>query len=198
MQVTFLNVWRKWVYTEWKVWIWILRLTTFNNDHYMERYSPICRLLGVWCPHFLTVVGSVPGCVIKVTFRYHCFPGRLAYLERMGLRTKCKLSYAMVNAVDTKGGESNITSDEMITNCHGRLLKMKIRLMKIKYHIVRHYNIRNNTVKTKKKLFFYYVKLTNLLSFQTRFPNSGTGLIRGTKHRKDNQLQRLELPTRIP
>ena len=48
---------------------------------------------------------------------------------------------------------------------------------------------------------FPYVKLTNLLSFLTRFPKSGptltNWLIHGTKRHKDNQLQSLELSCRI-
>ena len=47
-----------------------------------------------------------------------------------------------------------------------------------------------------------YVKLTNKLSGKTRFPKKWTNLggkwlNHGTKHRKDNQLQSLELPYRI-
>ena len=53
----------------------------------------------------------------------------------------------------------------------------------------------------QQKIVFPYVKLTNLLSFYTRFPKSGPTyrgkwLIHGTKRRKDNQLQSLELPCR--
>ena len=49
------------------------------------------------------------------------------------------------------------------------------------------------------KVVLLYAKLTNLLSFQTRFKKvdqhtGGKWLIRGTKHHKDNQLQSLELP----
>ena len=51
-----------------------------------------------------------------------------------------------------------------------------------------------------QKNVFPYVKLTNLQTFQTRFLKSGPTykwLIHGTKRRKDNQLQSLELPCRI-
>ena len=59
-------------------------------------------------------------------------------------------------------------------------------------------NIKNNNEKGVLK----YVTLTNLLSFQTRFPKVGqqTGgkwLIPGTTQRKDNQLQNKEPPCRI-
>ena len=59
--------------------------------------------------------------------------------------------------------------------------------------------IRCEAIKNNKKVVFTYVKLTNLLSFSTRFPKSGPTyrggkwLIHGTRHRKDNQLQSLEL-----
>ena len=55
-----------------------------------------------------------------------------------------------------------------------------------------------------KKLYFlpHYVKRTNPLSFQTRFPKvdehtGGKWLIHGIKHHKDNQLQSPELPCRL-
>ena len=49
---------------------------------------------------------------------------------------------------------------------------------------------------------FHYVKLTNQLSYKTNLQKvdqhtGGKWLIYGTKHRKDNQLQRLELPCTI-
>ena len=53
-----------------------------------------------------------------------------------------------------------------------------------------------------QKNVFPYVKLTNLLSFKLDFQKAdqhtgGKRLIHGTKRRKDNQLQSLELPCRI-
>ena len=52
-----------------------------------------------------------------------------------------------------------------------------------------------------KKVVFPYVKLTNLqfkLDFQKVDQHTGgKWLIHGTKRRKDNQLQSLELPCRI-
>ena len=55
----------------------------------------------------------------------------------------------------------------------------------------------------QQKTVFPYVKLTNLLSFQTRFPKTGPTyrgkwLIHGPKCRKDNQLQSLEPPVEYP
>ena len=53
----------------------------------------------------------------------------------------------------------------------------------------------------QQKVVFPYVTITNVLSFQTRFPEGGpTGgkwLIHGTKRHKNNQLQSLVLPCRI-
>ena len=54
----------------------------------------------------------------------------------------------------------------------------------------------------QQKVVFFYVKLTNLQSFKLDFQNveqhtGGKWLIHGTKPRKDNQLQSLELPCRI-
>ena len=56
--------------------------------------------------------------------------------------------------------------------------------------------------KNNKKLLSIMSNLQTQLSFQTRFPKSGphTGgkwLVHGTKHRKDNQLQNLELPCKL-
>ena len=53
-----------------------------------------------------------------------------------------------------------------------------------------------------KKRVSYYVTLIKQLSFKTDFQKvdqhtGGKRLINGTKHRKDNQLQSLELPGRI-
>ena len=56
-----------------------------------------------------------------------------------------------------------------------------------------------NNQKQQKKVVFPYAKLSNLLSFSTRFPKSGPTykwLIHDTKRRKDNQLQSLELPVK--
>ena len=52
------------------------------------------------------------------------------------------------------------------------------------------------------KKYHHCVKFTYPLSFQTRIPKvdqhtGGKWLIHGTKHRKDNQLQSLELSCRI-
>ena len=61
-------------------------------------------------------------------------------------------------------------------------------------------------VKQNKKhedVVLHYVKLITPLSFQIRFVKKWTdlqeasGYFHGTKHRKDNQLQSLELPCRI-
>ena len=53
----------------------------------------------------------------------------------------------------------------------------------------------------KQKIVFPYVKLTNLLSFlnwiSKKVDQHSYWLIHGTKRRKDNQLQSLELPCRI-
>ena len=54
----------------------------------------------------------------------------------------------------------------------------------------------------QQKIVFPYVKLTNLLLFKLDFQKvdqhtGGKWLIHGTKHRKDNQLLSLELPSRI-
>ena len=54
----------------------------------------------------------------------------------------------------------------------------------------------------QQKIVFPHVKLTNLLSFKLDFQKvdqhtGGKWLIHGTKRRKDNQLQSLELPCRI-
>ena len=54
----------------------------------------------------------------------------------------------------------------------------------------------------QQKVVFLYVKLTNLLSFKLDFQEveqhtGGKWLINGTKRRKDNQVQSLELPCRI-
>ena len=53
-----------------------------------------------------------------------------------------------------------------------------------------------------KKLFSIVSNLQTHDHFKLDFQNvnqqtEGTGLIHGTKHRKDTQLQRLELPCRI-
>ena len=54
----------------------------------------------------------------------------------------------------------------------------------------------------QQTIVFPFVKLTNLLSFKLDFQKvdqhtGGKWLIHGTKRRKDNQLQSLELPCRI-
>ena len=56
--------------------------------------------------------------------------------------------------------------------------------------------LRYEKVKNNKKGVYPYVKLTNLLSFSTKFPKldqhtEGKWLIHGTKRHKDNQLQSL-------
>ena len=55
-----------------------------------------------------------------------------------------------------------------------------------------------------KKCVFYYVRLTNQLSFKINFQKwkvdhhkGDKWLIHGAKHHMDNQLQSLELPWRI-
>ena len=57
-------------------------------------------------------------------------------------------------------------------------------------------------IKTLKRGVIHYVKLTNQLLLKTNFQQldqhtESKLLIHGTKHRKDNQLQSLELPCRI-
>ena len=63
-----------------------------------------------------------------------------------------------------------------------------------------------NLIKNNEEVVLHYVKFTNPLSFQTTFPKSGpTYMYRRQvvnprhliKHRKDNQLQNLELPCRL-
>ena len=54
----------------------------------------------------------------------------------------------------------------------------------------------------QQKFVFPYLKLSNLLSFKLDFQKvdqqtGGKWLIHGTKRRKDNQLQSLELPCKI-
>ena len=56
---------------------------------------------------------------------------------------------------------------------------------------------------TKKRYIIHYVKPTAQLLFKIRFPkvdqhSGGKWLIHDTKRRKDNQLQSLKLPCRIP
>ena len=58
-----------------------------------------------------------------------------------------------------------------------------------------------NKIEDIEKVFLHYVKLTNPLSFQTRFQKveqhtRGKWLIHGTVL-KDNQFQSLELPCRM-
>ena len=57
-------------------------------------------------------------------------------------------------------------------------------------------------MKNNEKVVLHYIKLTNLQSFENRLPKivptyRSKWLIRGTKHRKDNELQNLELPSMI-
>ena len=75
---------------------------------------------------------------------------------------------------------------------------MKIRKTKIKYYnIVRQCDAKQ--LKNNKNVVCPYVKLTNLLTFKLDFQKGdqhtgGKWLIHGTKRRKGNQLQTLELP----
>ena len=60
----------------------------------------------------------------------------------------------------------------------------------------------NKYIKKQWKMALHYAELTDLLSLQTRFPKydqqtGGKWLNHGTKHRKDNQLQSVEIPCRI-
>ena len=85
-------------------------------------------------------------------------------------------------------------------------LKRENKVNQIRYHyILKHYDtckyICTNMFKTMKKVF-HCVKLTKPLSLKTRFPKmdqhtGGKWLIHGTKHRKDNRLQSLEVTRRI-
>ena len=57
-------------------------------------------------------------------------------------------------------------------------------------------------LKNNAKFVFHRVELTDVLSSQTIFKKKdqhagGKLLIHGTKHRKDNQLQSVEIPRRI-
>ena len=69
-----------------------------------------------------------------------------------------------------------------------------------KYHIVRHYGLKQS--KTTKKLFSFISNLQTYYHFKLDFQKvdqhtGGKWLIHGTKRRKDNQLQSQELPCRI-
>ena len=70
----------------------------------------------------------------------------------------------------------------------------------MKYYIVSHKDVKQS--KTTKTLFFLIANLQTYYHFQLDFQkvDQHTGdkwLIHGTKHRKDNQLQSLELPCKI-
>ena len=62
--------------------------------------------------------------------------------------------------------------------------------------------LRCEAIKNNKKLFSFMSNLQTYYHFQLDFQKvdqhiGGKYLIHGTKHRKDNQLQSLELPCRI-
>ena len=65
-----------------------------------------------------------------------------------------------------------------------------------------HWNICKNIIKNNEKLFSVISYLQTHYQFKLDFQEvnqhaGGKWLIRGTKHRKDNPLQSLELPCRI-
>ena len=76
---------------------------------------------------------------------------------------------------------------------------MKIKLTKIKYYIVRHYDVKQSKTTKMSSLISnlqtcYHFKL----DFQKVDQHTGgKWLIHGTKRRKENQLQSLELLCRI-
>ena len=77
---------------------------------------------------------------------------------------------------------------------------MKIRYTEMKYHNVRHKDVKQS--KTTKKLFSLMSNLQTCYHFKLDFQNvnqdtGGKWLIHSTKRRKDNQLQSLECPCRI-
>ena len=77
---------------------------------------------------------------------------------------------------------------------------MEIKLTKIKYHM---YGLKMwNNKKKQKKMFSLMSNLQTYYHFKLDFQKvdqhtGGKWLIHGTKRRKDNQLQSLELPCRI-
>ena len=77
---------------------------------------------------------------------------------------------------------------------------MKIRWTEIKYYVVRHSDVKQS--QTTKKLFSIMSNLQTYHHFKLDFwkvdqHTGGNWLNHSTKQHKDNQLQSLELPSRI-